>query len=253
MVVLGDGNGFFGQTFATFSTGFPLPDNDWVRMVVDADVGFDVAQIIISNIEPGTETDLIPTPVEVGSVYLDNLFFSNGNLVPEPAFVTPDAIDITFSADDLVGMDITAFNSTATVTTSPNGDQALQLVKHDGSGPYDSGAIVWFPAGAGQYSLLTADHTEVVMNVYAPAADQILMKLESSVSGDSVETSVVTTGAGWQTVRLDFSDQIDTTVVYDKAVVFPSFGDAGTARPSSSMTLSSLIQCLRLLYRPRPW
>ena len=29
-----------------------------MRMVVDADVGFDVAQIIISNIVPGTETDL---------------------------------------------------------------------------------------------------------------------------------------------------------------------------------------------------
>ena len=41
---------------------------------------------------------------------------------------------------------------------------------------------------------------------------------------------MVTTGAGWQTVRLDFSDQIDTAVVYDKAVVFPSFGDAGTGQ-----------------------
>ena len=56
------------------------------------------------------------------------------------------------------------------------------------------------------------------------------MKLESSVGGDPIETSVVTTGAGWQTVRLDFSDQIDTAVVYDKAVVFPSFGDAGTVQ-----------------------
>ena len=93
-------------------------------MVVDADVGFDVAQIVISSIVPGTETDLIPTPVEVGSVYLDNLFFSNGNPVPEPAFVTPDAVDITFVADDLDGMDITAFGATATVTTSPNGDSA---------------------------------------------------------------------------------------------------------------------------------
>ena len=69
------------------------------------------------------------------------------------------------------------------------------------------------------------------MNVYAPSADQtILMKLESSVGGDPIETSAVTTGAGWQTVRLDFSDQVDTAVVYDKAVVFPSFGDAGTGQ-----------------------
>ena len=41
---------------------------------------------------------------------------------------------------------------------------------------------------------------------------------------------MVTTTEGWQTVRFDFSDQIDPAVVYDKASVFPSFGDTGTGQ-----------------------
>ena len=68
------------------------------------------------------------------------------------------------------------------------------------------------------------------MNVYARRRTRRYLKLESSVGGDPIETSAVTTGAGWQTIRLDFSDQVDTAVVYDKLSVFPSFGDAGTGQ-----------------------
>ena len=81
-------------------------------------------------------------------------------------------------------------------------------------------------------SLVTAEHHDVVLNVYAPAAGEtVRLKLENDADGTKfVETDVVTTTAGWQTVRFDFSDQIDPAVVYDKASVFPSFGETGTGQ-----------------------
>ena len=47
---------------------------------------------------------------------------------------------------------------------------------------------------------------------------------------------MVTTTAGWQTMRFDFTNQTDGTaafdpaVVYDTAVVFPSHGDVGSGQ-----------------------
>ena len=173
-----------------------------------------------------------PVPIQTDSMYLDNVYFSNGNDVPEPAFEAPDALDITFAPDEMEGFEITPFGAaTAEVKTSPNGDDAIEVVKPAGAETW-AGVTMWYPEGADQVSLVTAEHHDVVLNVYAPAAGEtVRLKLESSADDSKfVETDVVTTTEGWQTVRFDYSDQIDPAVVYDKASVFPSFGDTGTGQ-----------------------
>ena len=157
--------------------------------------------------------------------------------------MAPDAVDIGFSPEDEADLSIVPFGAngvvpTATVKTSPNGDRALEVVK-------DTGAVEWagvaftFPAALGHYSLLTAEHTEMLINVYAPAAGEtVRVKLENSADATkSVEADLVTTTAGWQTMRFDLTTHVngtpafDPSVVYDKMAFFPSFGDAGADRP----------------------
>ena len=107
----------------------------------------------------------------------------------------------------------------------------------------DTGAVEWAGVAVtllelGNYSLLTAEHTEMLVNVYAPAAGEtVKLKLENSADAtESVEADLVTTTAGWQTMRFDFTNHTDGTpafdpsVVYDKIAFFPSLGDAGAGQ-----------------------
>ena len=67
--------------------------------------------------------------------------------------------------------------------------------------------------------------------------ETIKLKLENSADAtESVEADMVTTTAGWQTMRFDFTNHTDGTpafdpaVVYDTFVVFHSLGDAGSGQ-----------------------
>ena len=239
MIMLTDGVPAFlgGNEFTATISADSIPASQWVtvEVPVTADPMFDVTQVMMTPHVPGSIGSGplgTPTPVQTDSMYLDNVYFSNGNDVAEPAFEPLDGREITFAADELEGFDITSFGAaTAEVKASPNGDQALEVVKPDGAETW-AGVTMWYPAAADQMSLVTAEHHDVVLNVYAPAAGEtVRLKLENDADGTKfVETDVVTTTAGWQTVRFDFSDQIDPAVVYDKASVFPSFGDTGTGQ-----------------------
>ena len=145
-------------------------------------------------------------------VYIGNLYFTDGDPVPAPSFVAPDAVDIGFSPEDEAELSIVPFGAnggvtpTATIKTSPNGDRALEVVKDTGAVEW-AGVAVTYPSGLGNYSLLTAEHTEMLVNVYAPAAGEtVKLKLENSADAtESVEADLVTTTAGWQTMRFDFT------------------------------------------------
>ena len=214
-----------------------IPASQWVtvEVPVTADPIFDVVQVMMTPMVPGSEGSiggLLPTPVMTDAIYLDNIYFSNGNDVAAPTFEIPTSIDLGFTAQELEGFDITSFGAaTAEVKASPNGDQAIEVVKPAGAETW-AGVTMWYPAAADQVSLVTDQHHDVVLNVYAPAAGEtVRLKLENNADGSKfIETDVVTTTAGWQTVRFDFSDQIDPAAVYDKASVFPSFGDTGTGQ-----------------------
>ena len=150
---------------------------------------------------------ILPTPVTTDAIYLDNVYFSNGNDVAAPMFEIPTSIDLGFTPDEMDGFSVQAVNGAeATVATSPNGDEALRVVKADGADAYGSSVSMSYPAALGLVSLVSDQQTDVVMNVYAPAAGEtIRMRLQSSTDPDSVyiETDVVTTQTGWQTLRFE--------------------------------------------------
>ena len=128
--------------------------------------------------EPGTgnlQTFTPPTPVATDSVYIGNLYFTDGDPVPAPSFAAPTAVDIGFTPDDEADLSILPFGAdsgavpTATVKTSPNGDRALEVVKTTGAAE-GAGVEIAYPSALGHYSLLSNEHTEALVNVYAPAA-----------------------------------------------------------------------------------
>ena len=142
------------------------------------------------------------------------------------------------------------------MATSPNGDEALEVVKTDGADAYGSSVSMSYPAALGLVSLVSDQQTDVVMNVYAPAAGEtVRMRLESSTPTDNVyiETDVVTTQTGWQTLRFDFDDLTDTSPARDSAAYYdkslrctPVSVTLGQTRHTSSMTYVSLTRCQSL-------
>jgi len=78
----------------------------------------------------------------------------------------------------------------------------------------------------------SATATKATVVLYAPAAGKdIKLKVEDATNGsDSVETDVLTTAAGWQTLTFDFSSQASGTAplnlayTYDKISIFPDYG-----------------------------
>ena len=124
----------------------------------------------------------------------------------------PDTVHVTFADDDPSGAEPVPFGDgvvpEAVVETSPNGDDALKVVKTQD--PVDWAGVTVLTLGSG--SLVDADHYEAMMSIYAPAAGEtVRLKLESSADGSKfVETDAVTTKAGWQTMRFDFGDLADS-------------------------------------------
>lgn len=72
-------------------------------------------------------------------------------------------------------------------------------------------------------SLVSAGHTTVTANLYAPAAGKdVMFKLESSITAGAAVEAHVTTVQGWQTVSLNFS-AYNSSIDYNKASIFPDF------------------------------
>ena len=197
-----------------------VPTNQWVSLEVPVPEGFEVQQVVMGLGEPGTGdfSSFIPPTAVPSDVYIGNLYFTDGDPVPAPSFVAPDAVDIGFSAEDEAELSIVPFGATggvtptATVKTSPNGVRRFEVVKDTGAVEWAGVAVTTLP-GQGNYSLLTAEHTEMLVNVYAPAAGEtVKFKLENSADAtESVEADLVTTTAGWQTMRFDFTNHTDGT------------------------------------------
>ena len=216
-----------------------VPTNQWVGLEIMVPDGFTVANMVLGLGEPNSgslTSQTPPIPVESDGLYVGNLFFSDGSLVP--AFEAPTGIELNFGADEVTGLVIEGFGgsdtkpaATATVKVSPNGDPAIEVIKPDNAETW-AGASVRYPVIENQMSLVTQETPFVVMDILAPAAGETV-RLEMQDSDDHnvmVYAEVTTTDAGWQTVRFDFTGQIDPTVNYDKTVFFPSFGDAGSGQ-----------------------
>ena len=216
-----------GPYFDVIVPAADIPANEWVRLELPVDTSvaggsnFAITNITMTPAVAGSWGAQggfdIPTPVETQSIYIDNLYFSNGNPAPEqpePPFVAPSGIAIGFSAEELQDIAIAEFNGTATVERSPNGDDALKFVKTEGAGAFESSLVVSYPDAEGKMSFVSADQQAIVVSIYAPAAGEtVRMKLESSADSENVyiETDAVTKSAGWQEVRFDFADLADTS------------------------------------------
>ncbi len=83
----------------------------------------------------------------------------------------------------------------------------------------------------GQIPFAVGGNNKITLRIYSPAAGiPVLFKVEGQASGSaSCEKQAVTTVANaWETLTFDFTGLFDPTKVYDKASVFPDFGNAGT-------------------------
>ena len=108
MIMLTDGVPAFlgGNEFTATISADSIPASQWVtvEVPVTADPMFDVKQVMMTPHVPGSLGSGplgTPIPVETDAMYLDNVYFSNGNDVAEPAFEPLDGLEITFAADEL--------------------------------------------------------------------------------------------------------------------------------------------------------
>ena len=135
-----------GNEFTATISADSIPASQWVtvEVPVTADPLFDVAQVMMTPIVPGSEGSGpwgTPIPVQTDSMYLDNVYFSNGNDVPEPAFEAPDALDITFTPDEMEGFEITSFGA-ATAEVKPHRTVTTRSRSSSRTGATDLGRCV---------------------------------------------------------------------------------------------------------------
>ena len=168
------------------------------------------------------------------SWYVDDIAFNGAagaalsTPVVPPVVATP--VLVNFESSDSSGYAIGDFegNYSTRVTNAPAGgsDGSKQALKVVTAGQPWSGTTFL----SGSAKLLSAGHSTVTANIYAPAAGlTIKLKLENSVTHANKEVDV-TSVAGWNQYSFDFSG-FDSAVDYNMATVFFDFFGAKTANP----------------------
>jgi hypothetical protein len=88
-------------------------------------------------------------------------------------------------------------------------------------------------------SVVSAGHTTITANVYAPAAGKdMMMKIQSAVTGGFIEKHA-TSVQGWQTVSYDFANY-DASMDYNMLIFFPDFNGAGTPKTASTWYIDDI-------------
>jgi len=139
---------------------------------------------------------------------------------------------LTYATADFGG-NVSALTSTGVPAGGPSGT-VVQLTK-------TSGAQVWAGTTLSTGYLnsigtlpFSAAATKLEAQVYAPTGTDIKIKVEDANDGThSVETDVVTTTSGWQTLSFDMAtpttgtSALNLAWTYNKLSVFPAFGSTG--------------------------
>ena len=148
------------DSFSVTLTGsqLGLVENQWVNLEVPVVFPYAIQEISVTG--PGAAAD----------AYLDNVYFTNGNpaVVEDVSLENPDTVHVTFADDDPSGAEPVPFGDgvvpEAVVETSPNGDNALKVVKTQDV--VDWAGVTVLTLGSG--FCIDADHYEAMMSIYAP-------------------------------------------------------------------------------------
>jgi len=183
------------------------------------------------------------TCIVTGAVAADTTYASATNTVTVNVTAAPAATTfITF--DESPAPTLTAFGGAfaATIAADPTGgtNKVAQLVKTNGD-PTWAGATI-SKCAYPTYSLpiipLSSSNSTMTLRAYSPTAGTVFrLKLEDGTDAThSVETEATISAANtWQTLTFNFASPatgtaaLNTAYTFDKASVFPDFGNAGTA------------------------
>ena len=167
------------------------------------------------------------------------LLFLFGLSVSILTFSQKSQIDLPITWNDTANVDYSTIDfggDTSYLAADPTSASniVLEVIK-------TSGAMVWAGVVLGNDSLATAipfsaGNTVMRARIYSPAAGVAMrMKVEDETNGTiAVETEVMTTVVGWDTLSFDFSNQVSGTPAinfantYDKIAVFFNFGVSPT-------------------------
>ncbi len=88
-------------------------------------------------------------------------------------------------------------------------------------------------------SVVSAGHTTITANIYAPAAGlDMMMKIQSAVTGGFIEKHA-TSVQGWQSVSYDFNNY-DASMDYNLLIFFPDFNGVGTPKTASTWYIDDI-------------
>jgi hypothetical protein len=171
-----------------------------------------------------------------GDVYIDNAVF--------PGAATPDVvIPVTSPATVLDFEGAWGFvpfgGASADVVNSPAGASAGKAAKLTSAGECWAGTTL--ETKPTTQTMLSAGHTSVTANVYAPAAGALVrLKLEfSDDTNIAVQADATATVAGWNRLTWDLS-AYDNTKVYNKINVFPGFSCDVASNPRGDYYIDDL-------------
>lgn len=161
-------------------------------------------------------------------VLFDNIAFPGRTVADVVIPRTAPSKLVNFEANDTSGYTAGGIGDFGGVVASKTGaapaggsvgsTQALKVVSQG-----ECWAGTTFMIAGPKESLVSAGHTTVTANLYAPAAGKdVMVKLESSITSGAAVEAHVTTVQGWQTVSLDFS-AYNSSIDYNKASIFPDF------------------------------
>ncbi len=171
-----------------------------------------------------------------GDVYIDNAAF--------PGAATPDVvIPVTSPATVLDFEGAWGFvpfgGASADVTDAPAGALGGKAAKLTSAGECWAGTTL--ETKPTTQTMLSAGHTSVTANVYAPAAGALVrLKLEfSDDTNIAVQADATATKAGWNRLTWDLS-AYDNTKVYNKINVFPGFSCDVASNPRGDYYIDDL-------------
>ena len=178
--------------------------------------------------------------------YFDNISFPGATkadvVIPRTA---PSGL-VNFEANDTTGYTAGGsadFGGTigSKVSNAPAGGSlgstnALKLVNVVDAASWSGETFLTLGAKA---SVVSAGHTTITANVYAPAAGKdMMMKIQSAVTGGFIEKHA-TSVQGWQTVSYDFANY-DASMDYNLLIFFPDFNGAGTPKTASTWYIDDI-------------
>ena len=178
--------------------------------------------------------------------YFDNISFPGATkadvVIPRTA---PSGL-VNFEADDTTGYTAGGsadFGGTigSKVSNAPAGGSlgstnALKLENVVNAASWSGETFLTLGA---KTSVVSAGHTTITANVYAPAAgNDMMMKIQSAVTGGFIEKHA-TSVQGWQTVSYDFANY-DASMDYNLLIFFPDFNGAGTPKTASTWYIDDI-------------